>query len=82
MTKGVIIYWNKVPAIIRAILIGILIQVIGIIPLIFLISKNIEIQPNIPWALIVGLMYIWIFWRFVSGNKGPFSSSPSRKKSS
>ncbi len=80
MFKNILNIWNKVPAVIKAIIIGFLIQIIGVMPLFFLISKNIKIQPTIPWALAVGLIYIWLFWSFVSGKGKPFPSSPSRKR--
>ncbi len=75
MKKRIFEIWNKIPAIVRAILVGMIIQIIGVIPLFILISKNIEIMPQFPLASVIGLLYIWIFWRFVSGKKGPFSPS-------
>ncbi len=80
MFKNIMKIWNKVPAIIRGIVVGLLIQFIGVMPLFFLISKNIEIQPTIPWALVIGLIYIWLFWGFVSGKGKPFPSSPLRQR--
>ncbi|RLD25464.1 MAG: hypothetical protein DRI75_13315 [Bacteroidetes bacterium] len=72
--------WNKVPAIIKGILIGLTVQVIGVMPLFFLIQKNIEFLPTIPWALAIGLIYTWLFWSFVSGKGKPFPTSASRQR--
>ena len=64
--------WNKIPSIIRGIIIGILIQVIGVMPTSFLIQQNIKILPSFPWALLVGVLYLLIYWKFLTG-KGLFS---------
>lgn len=70
----------KTPAIVRGIIIGMLIQIIGVMPLFALISKNIEILPSFPWALFIGLIWIWIIWRFLTGKKTPFPASEKRKE--
>ena len=71
--------WNKIPAVIRAILTGIVILIIGDLPLYFLVSKNVEILPGIPWVPVIGLIYLWIFWKFFSGRSGIFKTSETRK---
>ena len=70
--------WNKIPAIIRSIIIGFLIQIIGVIPLFVLIQKNIEVLPSFPWApLVIGLI-LYVFWKFLTGQKFIFPASTTR----
>lgn len=71
-------FWNKLPSIIRGIIIGMLIQVIGVMPLFFLIQKNIEILPSFPWAVLAGGFLLLVFWKFFTGKKLFFSSSSER----
>ncbi|MFC1785203.1 lysostaphin resistance A-like protein [Candidatus Neomarinimicrobiota bacterium] len=80
MKNSIINLWNKIPAIIRAFIVGMLIQVVGVMPIFFLVSKNLAVQPNVPWALLIGLLYVWIFWGFLSGKGWPFSNSIRRKE--
>lgn len=70
--------WNKIPSIIRGIIIGILIQVIGIMPLSLLTQKNIEILPSFPWALLIGTVFLLIVWKFLTGKNLFFSPSSKR----
>lgn len=73
-------FWNKLPSIIRGIIIGMLIQVIGVMPLFFLIQKNIEILPSFPWAVLAGGFLLLVFWKFFTGKKLFFSSSSSLER--
>jgi membrane protease YdiL (CAAX protease family) len=72
-------YWKKIPAIVRAILVGMAIQLSGIIPVFMLVQKNIEIMPNFPWALVAGAIYLWFFWHYLAGRTGIFKPSLERR---
>lgn len=70
--------WNKLPSIIRGVVIGMLIQAIGVMPLFILIQKNIEILPYFPWALLIGVFYLLFFWKILTGRMLFVSSSVKR----
>jgi membrane protease YdiL (CAAX protease family) len=70
--------WNKLPSIIKGLIVGMMIQIIGVMPLSMLIQKNVKILPTFPWALFVGLIFLWVFWKFLSGQKLFFSTSATR----
>lgn len=70
--------WNKIPAVVRGLIIGMLIQSIGIMPLFFLIQKNIEHTPTFPWSLIAGGLILFLTWNFLTGKKLFFSPSHER----
>jgi len=71
-------FWNKIPAIIRGTIIGMTIQVIGVMPLFLLIQKNIDNLPSFPWAMLIGGLLLFIFWKYLSGQKLLFSPSSQR----
>ena len=75
---NIIQFWNKIPSVIRGLIIGLIIQVIGVIPLFMLIPLNVERFPEIPWVLVIGLLFIWLFWKFFSGQKYIFPGSLNR----
>jgi hypothetical protein len=77
--KGFNLIWSNVPVIIRGILLGLLILIIGQLPtgLIFL---NLQITPSIPWFLPIMLIWLWLFWRYLNGWGWPASTAQIRNQ--
>ena len=77
--KGLNLLWSKVPLILRAIVSGILILVVGQLPtgLIFL---NLQTTPNIPWFLPVTVIWLWLFWKYLNGWGWPASTAEIRRQ--
>ena len=73
--------WTKIPVIIRAIIVGMLVQILGIMPIFLLLQKNVEIWNQLPWAFPVGILYLWFFVNYIRGKGWPKSTILSRKES-
>lgn len=72
-------YWTKIPLIIRAILNGITVQVIGFALLVILFPLNPSHLPNVPWVLLPLGLSLWLYWSYFGGKGWPGSSSQLRK---
>lgn len=72
--------WHKIPVIIRSLVEGLAVQIIGIAPIFILLSVNSEYYNEIPWALIPGIFWLWLFWSWVKGRGWPSSTSGARAK--
>ena len=69
--------WNKVPIILRAVLLGLLILIVGQLPT-GLIFFNLQITPSVPWFLPITLLWLWLLWRYLDGWGWPASTSQIR----
>jgi membrane protease YdiL (CAAX protease family) len=59
--------WNRNPVAVRAVFTGIIVLVCGTIPWTILISMNMKILSSVPWAVLPMSLYLWFFWRYLSG---------------
>lgn len=73
------IIWHKTPVVIRAVLTGLLVVAAGTAPWAFLAWLNLEYLPSIPWSVPVTALYLWFYWRFISGQSRPGSTATMRK---
>lgn len=72
--------WNRLPVIVRAIIVGELVVTIGgILPPLAIIA-NLRTTPHIPWMLLVTLLWLWLFWWYLRGNGWPRSTAESRRR--
>jgi len=71
--------WNRLPAVLRAIVIGMVILVFGQLPA-GLIALNLKLAPEIPWFLAFNILWLWFFWRYLNGWGWPASTSAVRKQ--
>jgi membrane protease YdiL (CAAX protease family) len=76
----VIRFWQKIPALIRGPILGILVLLLGVQPLFILISANLEVMSSVPWSVIPGALYVWLFWSYLNGRGPPRSSSDARRE--
>jgi membrane protease YdiL (CAAX protease family) len=77
--QGFNLMWSKVPIIIRGILLGLLILIIGQLPTGF-IFFNLQFTPGIPWFLPIILIWLWLFWRYLNGWGWPASTAQIRNQ--
>ena len=75
-----IAFWNALPVMIRAILTGILVTIAGTLPWALLASVNSKFYPEIPWSIVPNAIYLWFYWRYISGKGWPRSTSQFRKR--
>lgn len=72
-------YWAKIPLIMRAIINGIIVQVVGFIALVKILPLNLSIIPNVPWAILPLGICLWLYWSYFGGSGWPKKSSQLRK---
>jgi membrane protease YdiL (CAAX protease family) len=58
---------NGLRTIVRAVLIGMLIMLAGTIPRNLLFAANLRYFASVPWAVPLTALYLWFFWRYLSG---------------
>ena len=72
--------WQRIPAAIRGPVLGILVLLLGVQPMAILISVNLQVASFIPWSVIPGILYLWLFWSYLNGMGPPRSTSESRRQ--
>ena len=72
-------YWQRLPVIVRAVLTGGVLAVVGTTPWALLVAANLKYSPSVPWAVLPTALYLWLFWRYVRGDGWPRSTSESRR---
>ena len=72
--------YQKIPVIIRSLIIGLLILCSATFPLLFLIAQNMNWLPQIPWVLVPGILFLWLYWRYLNGHGWPAKTSNVRKE--
>jgi membrane protease YdiL (CAAX protease family) len=73
-------FWNRLPAILRGILVAELVVTIGTIPPSIAVILNLRMSPHIPWMLIVTAVWLSFFWWYVSGHGWPRSTQEARRR--
>jgi hypothetical protein len=56
--------------IVAAILTGVLVLLAGNLPWAGLGAWNLRIGTAVPWAILPMVLYLWVYWRFISGGWG------------
>jgi membrane protease YdiL (CAAX protease family) len=72
--------WNRLPAIVRGILVAELVVSIGTIPPSVAVILNIRTSPSIPWMLILTAGWLWFFWWYLNGQGWPRSTAEVRRR--
>ena len=77
--------WQRVPVAVRAILTGLLVVVFGALGWSVLFVATNRLTPSIPWAsgpafVVVGGLYLWLYWRYLGGAGWPHSTAEARRK--
>jgi membrane protease YdiL (CAAX protease family) len=68
-----------VSIIIRAVLVGMLVAIVGTIPRNILFFANLKYFANVPWAAPLIAVYIWFFWKYLTGSGPPRSTAQQRR---
>ena len=71
--------WNKLPAFIKALLIGALLFFPAISIIQVLLFQNLARYSQLPWSFPLVLVLLWLYWRFTTGADKPFKPSADRK---
>lgn len=71
--------WNRVPLIIRAVITGSLVFLVGTVVWSLVLGINLKVAPSIPWGAVVMMLFIWGYWRYLGGKGWPRSTAESRR---
>ncbi|MGD0308834.1 MAG: type II CAAX endopeptidase family protein [Acidobacteriota bacterium] len=74
-------FWQKLPLMVRAILIGFLVTLCGNFPWSVLTGVNLKLAPSFPWAVPAMVLYLWSYWRYLAGRGAPKSTTAVRRAS-
>ena len=66
-------------AALQAVLIGLLVAAAGTLPRNLLFLANLRFHPEVPWAVPIAGLYIWLFWRYLDGTGPPGETSQTRR---
>jgi membrane protease YdiL (CAAX protease family) len=72
-------FWQRLPVIVRAVLIGILVNLLAL-PWPILAGTNFKFFPRIPWSVAVMAIYMWVCWRYLGGSWWPRSTADFRRR--
>jgi len=72
--------WRRVPAVLRAIVIGELIVSAGVVVPGLLIVANLKLSPRVPWLLPGTAAWIWVSWRYLNGWGWPRATAAARRR--
>lgn len=64
----------------RAIFIGFLVSMAGLLPPMLLSGANLRYYPSVPWAVPLMALYLWLFWRYLNGAGPPQSTVEERRE--
>ena len=79
MTRPMTALWERVPVIIRAILLGLLVNEVGQLGAVF-IFPNLKLFPRVPWMLAASTAWLWGFWCYVNGSGWPQATREMRRR--
>jgi membrane protease YdiL (CAAX protease family) len=71
-------FWNWLPAVVRGIVAGYVVNMIGGLPGLFLFA-NLKFLPQVPWSLPAMVIWLAIFWWYFNGGGPPQATSESRR---
>ena len=77
--------WRRIPAVVRAIVIGLVVAAAGVAPWAGvaghrgLVGWNLAVAAQIPWAAAPMALYLWLYWRYLGGAGWPRATSEARR---
>jgi membrane protease YdiL (CAAX protease family) len=72
------LFWQRLPVLVRSVIIGTLMAAAGTLPWALLVELNLRYAVAVPWAIIPTAIYLWFYWRFAKGISGPASTKTTR----
>lgn len=70
--------WQRLPAIVRGVLLGQVVATVGGVPGLF-VFWNLKVLPGIPWLIPATAGWLWLFWMYVGGRGWPRSTQEARR---
>lgn len=72
--------WHRLPVIIQAVVVGIVVAAIGEDPWVLLVQANAKLWPSIPWAAAAMALWLFFYWRYSSGTGWPHRTAATRRE--
>jgi membrane protease YdiL (CAAX protease family) len=72
--------WQRLPVVIRAVLVGAIVNLIGQAGSSSAMVVNLKVFPRFPWSLPVAAIWLGIFWSYVNGSGWPRATSARRRE--
>lgn len=73
--------WKRISVIIRAVVIGSVVCLTGTTVWSILLGLNLKFASFIPWAAVMMTVFLWAYWRYLSGASWPRSTTETRRAS-
>src|ERR1700674_6010972 len=70
--------WRRIPVVIRAVLVGFLVNEAGQLAGLFIFA-NLKLVPQVPWMLPAAAAWLWLFWRCLNGWGWPRATREARR---
>jgi len=70
--------WQRLPVIVRAVILGCVVSGLGHEPAGVLFFANLQWWRDVPWSAPLVILWLWLFWRYVGGRWWPASTSQAR----
>lgn len=80
MTAAPASWWGRLPAFVRAIVMGGAVVSAVTVPWVVLVSLNLQRNAAVPWSVAVTGAYLLVFWMFVSGRTWPRATAARRRE--
>jgi membrane protease YdiL (CAAX protease family) len=77
--NSVVRIWQRIPVLIRAVLSGLFVQVVGFAVLVVVIPLNLRLLPGVPWALLPLGVALWAYWSYFGGRGWPRGTAEVRR---
>lgn len=74
--------WLRIPVVIRAVFVGLVVASVGSYPWAWLAAANLRHMRIVPWAPAVMAVYLWIYWRHFTGHGWPERTVAVRRERS
>ena len=73
--------WRSLPSIVRAVIAGIAVTAAGTLPWVLFVRWNQRVIVGLPWAILPMTLYLWLYWRYLSGSGWPQTTAEARRRS-
>jgi membrane protease YdiL (CAAX protease family) len=70
--------WTRLPVVVRAVLTGAVVALVGTTPWALMVSANFKYGSAVPWSVPPTVLYLWFFWRYLRGVGPPRSTAELR----
>jgi len=71
--------WQRLPIILRAVLVGSFVMSMATVPCGILLRANFALMPAVPWSVPVVVIYLWLYWQYLSGKGWPQTTTEFRR---